>query len=232
MRINDITGGTKLELNIFNEDSGEIKDVFVSEFQWAEDEETAIIAAPMREGIIYPLHIGTPLDVYFYKGKGKGYNLDLFRFRAVVTGRDRNDNIELITIRKDGEIYKIQRREYFRFEFAMPIKYRIVENADPITEEDAEYKEAVTVDLSGGGICVRLQEEVPKGSVIECELKLKEKKVIHFLGKVVRLTKIRDSEKYKFEIGVLFEKIDKRSRETLIKFIFEQQRKLRKKGLI
>jgi len=51
------------------------------------------------------------------------------------------------------------------------------------------------------------------------------------LGRVVRLTEYDSkNDVYKYEIGVKFEKIEERDRERIIGYIFQEQRRLIKKG--
>lgn len=232
MLITDLREGTKLEVKIYDDSGQKVKLTCVSEFQWAEDDQTAVIAAPISEGIIYPVHKNTLVRAYFVDNISSYYNASLYTFKAKVLDRNINDNIELIRIKVEGDIQRIQRRQFFRFECTVPVSYRVIQSLNPIKYKEMECKETVSKDLSGGGLCIKLTEELNKDELLECELKLGEELKINFIGKVIRLTKYDSQGKYKYEAGVEFQRIHDKDRDAVIKYIFEQQRKLRKKGLI
>jgi len=48
---------------------------------------------------------------------------------------------------------------------------------------------------------------------------------------MIRIRKLEQDE-YQYETGIAFDVIENRDRETIIKYIFKQQRQLRSKGLI
>jgi c-di-GMP-binding flagellar brake protein YcgR len=53
---------------------------------------------------------------------------------------------------------------------------------------------------------------------------------ILFIGRVVRVINIHDRGKYNYEIGIEFDDISNMNRERIIGYIFEEQRKLLRKG--
>ena len=69
------------------------------------------------------------------------------------------------------------------------------------------------------------------GDMIECNFQLDNENDIKIIGKVVRFG-IADKLTYKYDLGISFPKISEGVRDTIIKFIFEKQRELRKKGFI
>jgi len=80
-------------------------------------------------------------------------------------------------------------------------------------------------------VCIRLKERIETGELLECELFLNDFNKVSFLGRVVRLTEYDSkNDVYKYEIGVKFEKIEERDRERIIGYIFQEQRRLIKKG--
>ncbi|HHW47818.1 MAG TPA: flagellar brake protein [Clostridiaceae bacterium] len=226
MKLTDIRTGVKLELEIYNEFNEKIIPTFVSQFEHALDEKTAVIYAPISEGNIYPVRKGWVMYVYFLNED------NLYRFKAKVKGRRLKSNVALLLIELLDEIERIQRRQFYRFECTLPVKYRVVDSMQDAEENDPPFVESVTKDISGGGICIKVKESVPTGSLVECELDLKETHKIKFYGIVARVSMREDDPVYSHEIGVLFKQIEKRHKEEIIKYIFAEQRKLRKKGLI
>lgn len=226
MKISEIVSGTKLELDVYDSNGEKIDIVFVSQFEWSHDENSAVIAAPIHEGVVYPVRIGAPINAYFYKKQ------DAFKFTAEVVERGVVDNIALLKIWVTSEITKIQRRQFFRFEFTLPMKYREVTSMNPEYNTKIPFIKTVTRDLSGGGISIYTMDKMEMSKVVEIELELWEDKIIKFFGKIVRVTKLEQENKYNYDIGVSFRKIENRDKEAVIKRIFVEQRKLRKKGLI
>lgn len=226
MKYTDLKIGLKLELELFDSNGKPTKPQLVSQLEWVEDEATMYIAAPIREGAIFPVHIGTTMNVYLF------FKDDLYKFRAKVINRGIKDNIAYLKVTMLGELIKIQRREFFRFECSVPIKYKVIEYIEQKDTSKFPVKEAYTRDLSGGGLCISTDEKVEMNKIVECELQLDEGKIVKFVGQIVRSQLIRISDVVKYELGVLFKKIEYRDREAVVGFIFREQRKLRKKGLI
>ncbi|MCR4434479.1 MAG: flagellar brake protein [Clostridiales bacterium] len=226
MKLADLAIGTKMELELYDSLGEKIRPPLISEFEWAEGESTAFIAAPIHEGNIYPVRIGTVMDICFLT---KG---DLMTFKARVLDRDQKDNIALLKIEAVSEFEKIQRRQFFRFEWSIPVQYRIVSSYHSEQNGDEPFINAVTKDLSGGGLCIVSKDKIELDKILECQLTLGSDETIKFFGKVIRVVRREDKGNCKYEVGVAFRKIDQKDRESVIKHIFEEQRKLRKKGLI
>ncbi|MFZ5987420.1 MAG: flagellar brake protein [Bacillota bacterium] len=225
MRFDELNIGLKLELKLYGQESTLNNSVFVSEFEWAQSSKILFVAAPIHEGKLYPVSIGTLVDVSFISGN------NLYEFRAKVIDRGVKHNISLLKIEALSDIERIQRREFFRFECAIPVSVRIMNSLKNADFQDTNVIKTFTRDLSGGGVCIRLKEQVEQGKFISCELSLNDFNKVGFVGKVVRLTKYDTSQGiYKYEIGVLFEKIEQKDREKIISFIFQEQRRLIKKG--
>lgn len=226
MKLSDIMSGTKLEIEISNYYKGRAGLVMVSELEWVEEDDTAYIATPIYKGVIYPVRIASLIDIYFlHKG-------DMYKCRARVLDRNIKDNIPILKIIRESDFERIQRRQFFRFKCTLPVKYRIVETLNRKKNEGIPFINTYLRDLSGGGVSLAVESKVEKESMIECILPLSPEKVIDFYGKVVRVNKRIAEERYKYSLGIIFSKIENRDREEIIKFIFQEQRKLRKKGLI
>lgn len=220
MRLDQLVIGLKLELVEYKD--GGASNTFVSQYEGSEGN-ALLVATPIFEGRLYPIGMGTKLTVYYL------YKDNLYKFAAKVIGRENRHNISVLKLEPLSDIEKVQRREFYRFDCMLPVNYRVVSSLKD--ENRGEYISTITADLSGGGLCIKLKESIEKESLVECQLFLKQNTAIHFIGRVVRLTKYNGKKgDYTHEVGVLFEKIDSRDRERIISFIFEQERKLIKKG--
>jgi len=225
MNLSELKIGTRIGLVVSSEIPVNDRPSLVSEFEWADEDNQAYIAAPILEGVIYPIKIGANIEAYFIE------KLELYKFNAEVLNRGVKDNIALLKIKIIGGFERIQRRQYFRFDCSVFIKYREI-NIFEDEEENQILKKALTRDLSGGGLCLLTDVKLETGKILGFELKLDENLSINFLGTIIRTSLSDRNEKYNYEIGISFKKIENKDREALIRYIFNEQRKLRQKGLI
>lgn len=130
----------------------------------------------------------------------------------------------------------VQRRKYFRLDCLMEATYRILENysedASPAPGKDEEYRKASVKNISGSGICMVLEEEVIKGCFMEVILSIGKTARVKAVCNTVRVTRIQCGKANKFEAGLHFVKISQTDQESLIRYIFNQQRLLLKRGLL
>lgn len=226
MKTTDIEIGTKLELELFNHLGEKRENNFISELEGMDADNIAIIAAPIREGILYPVSVGSKLTAYFIL-QGQ-----LYMFEGRVITRGKIENIAILKVEVTSNIEKIQRREFFRFDCQLTVKYRACSIDNKGGDPKAPFKKSITRDISGGGLCFLGDEKIEKGQILECELYLDELKAIQFLGEVIRVSKNDDNTKHSLSFGVAYKDIKSTDREAVIGFIFDQQRNLRRKGLI
>ncbi len=226
MTLSDIKPGTKLEIEMTDHLGKRTGPVLVSELEWIESDGTLCIAAPIHEGLVYPIRVGTLMNLYFYCEN------ELFTCSAVVMSRYIKDNLPLLNIQTTSSLEKIQRRQYYRFEYSLPVEYKIVETLNSETNEPIPFCKTITRDIGGGGVSILVIDKAELKNVVECRLSISEEKTVSFFGEVVRVTKLSNEEKYNYNIGISFSKIENKDREEIIKFIFQQQRKLINKGLI
>ena len=137
--------------------------------------------------------------------------------------------IPLLKLEKISEINKIQRRNYYRLKVMKTIKVRKVINLKE--KQFEEHFNASLIDISGGGICFSAAKEIDLHDLIEVNMELGSKAVTLF-AKVLRKDYRDENNQSRFVYGVTFEKITEIERNIIMRFIFEEQRKLAKKGLI
>lgn len=226
MKLNKIYAGTKLEIAI-NTGTNEKKETsLISEFEWAESENTAYIAAPILEGVLYPIRSGTVMKVYFIEKDA------FYCFKARVKDRNVKDNIALLKIEVLNEIEKLQRRQFFRLDCSIALRYWTLEEDSQNSGGMNAGNKGILSDLSGGGACIIAGEKLEKNKIIQCEFSLDDKDKISLFGEVVRSDRCDGNDTDRYKTGIEFKRIDNKYREAIIRFIFNEQRKLRKKGLI
>ncbi len=231
MDLSEVEIGTKLELELFDNTGERLEPTLVSEFEWLEGENFAAIAAPIFEGRIVPLPNYSELGIYFTKRIGGLPSL--YKFNAIIRSRSVTDNLHILTVEKQGDIMNVQRRNYFRLDCFVEVRYRILDpEGDDKYDKDKTYINTWTNNLSGGGVCLMLEEKAPAGTIVECEIFSDTNRPVKFYGKVIRFEETGKDGKYKFEAGIAYIEISDNDREVIVRYIYEEQRKLLRKGLI
>lgn len=231
MKISDLKTGTKLELELENKPQHGKSGKLVSKLQVIR-KGSLLIDAPFSGATINPIHTGAGIYVYFTKRTN--LQIDLYRFKAKVTGREYSGNLPLLEIEAESDIKMVQRRQFYRLECTLPVQYRLVgeTDCDKGIDTGEKFIKSYTKDISGGGVCINAEVKLEADGILECEVLLQEDNPVRFYGNIVRIETNESESRYKYLAGIAFRKIGDKDREAIIRFIFEQQRKLRKKGLI
>jgi c-di-GMP-binding flagellar brake protein YcgR len=184
-------------------------------------EEYIAISIPMNSGQYLPLPNGTIIEVIYYEEE------NLYKFKSVVIGR-KFENIPILLIAKPREIKKIQRRKYVRVSIVNAVKYVNLKNApktDPKAVLSSEYSKAILLDLSGGGMRIKVSEKIILNDYLLVSLTV-DKEDILIVGQAMRI--IKDDEG-RFSCGLSFKFLDDSTRERIIKLIFKLMREQMKK---
>lgn len=152
----------------------------------------------------------------------------IFKFSVIVLEKT-NDNIIGLRVQINSDITKIQRRNFYRLEIINDFNGRVVE--DIKSYKFGEIFAGNIMDISGGGALIHTNKDLNLDVIIELSFKISNEKEMMFFGVVLRRS-IINAPKYKLEYGIKFINITEYDRNTLMKYIFEGQRKLIKKGLV
>jgi len=186
------------------------------------DKDNLVISGPIQKSTLIPMHVDEIIEVSLYKeNKGK------FVFNSKIVKRDIK-KIYKLTITILGEIRKVQERNFFRLPISVNVLKKhslLIEGENKIIEE-----QCVTEDLSGGGAKVLCNYKHNMGEKIVFEATLGKYPIVS-QGIIVRIDKSNIGD-FQYSIGIKFIDIKNEYRDKIIKFIFEEQRKLRKKGMI
>lgn len=207
---------------------------FTSRVDSVVDDEQIQILMPIVEGKIIPLPLNTRYDVCFYTGNG------MYKARVVVTDRYKENGFYFLVLTLSSQLRKYQRRQYYRLECTIPVPYRLLtdedmaairEDSNVLIEilEEMPFKNGNTLDLSGGGVRFISGEQLERETHILINLsmiKQIDEKDIAVLGRVIASTR-KDKKGERFEHRIEYANIDGQTREKIIKYIFEQERKKR-----
>ena len=182
-------------------------------------EDSFFISIPVVDGEYLTLNLKESAEMFNYIDENV-----LYKIKCNVIGKKIDNGIPLYQISMPIEAIKIQRRNYVRVNMLQPIKY------SKISEEEKEIIDgmlpALLLDLSGGGMRIKLTEELFSGDTIAAVLK-SDGLLVNAKGKVVRKEKTPDR---KFIYGISFWKMDDKVRERIIKDVFTTMRKQREIG--
>ena len=160
MELSQVKIGSKLELECFDNNGERLEPTLISEFEWNEGENMAAIAAPIFEGHIVPLPVNSEINIYFIIKNESLYSL--YKFSAIIMSRLVVDNLHILMVKKQGDIVKVQRRNYFRLDCFVEVRYRILDpNGDDPNDRKRSFINTLTNNLSGGGVSIMLEEIIP-----------------------------------------------------------------------
>jgi c-di-GMP-binding flagellar brake protein YcgR len=244
-----ITLGDKLELKKLKTRTSEedTDKIYVSQLLDISQDDKLNIAMPIEKGRIIPLSIGDKYSVRFYTNKG------LYQCKAVITDRYRNNNIFILVIQLISELEKHQRRQYYRLECLLDIKYHVITDLelaivnkikrDDFKDDDEKQKYLNTledyqtvshsgtiVDLSGGGARFISNHKHEHGNRILISIRFNtDFNNLHVINAGIISSTNMMNRQGVYEHRVQFNDITKEEREAIIKFIFEEDRKQRRK---
>jgi c-di-GMP-binding flagellar brake protein YcgR len=229
----DIRIGTRLELDVLNNKGEKTAGTFISQMLEYRDDGSLIISAPISEARL--IYIPTDVNIRLtFTDRQKG----LLCFGAIVRGRDMYNNVAVLVIEPVSGMEKIQRRMHYRLDIALnaqifpELRGELygAQDKDSIKSsavEDFNMQKpvaAITKNISGSGICLVTDIDIPKDSLTGVELELSDNKAISAECKVVRNIKLYGDKGKRYELGLCFTKITKKDQDLLISYIYRQQR--------
>ena len=210
----------------------------------------AKLSMPIYENRLIPLEVGDEYQLCFFTQAG------LYQCRGRVENRYKENNMHVLDVRFLTEIKKYQRRNYYRLDCNLDIKYRMLEPeeqkvlqqladrwpdseevkegiVEPLDPMEFEWNDGTVSDLSGGGVRFRCKDEFEPETIIEIIVHLSFKNSnmpIHFLLKVISCQP-SEMDRRTYEVRGTFEYLNEREREIIVQYVFEEQRKrLRKEN--
>ncbi|KLU60391.1 flagellar brake protein YcgR [Peptococcaceae bacterium CEB3] len=175
------------------------------------------VGAPYRDREVVPVREGTDVEIAFAD------ELSAYSFAAKVSQRIALP-VPILVLAVPGEIRRVQRRSFVRLPAFYPLAYRVV-----IQEGLSEPRVGRMLNLSGGGIRFRVNEEIEERALLYLYLQLPTGE-IQTPAYVSRVEKEEDGTSY--TVSAEFDEIPERERDRIIRCVFELQRTMRKKGLV
>lgn len=244
MDIRDLTPGRPVEISIIkNNTKNEKKDennIFISSLFDITSRGDVVIHMPSKQGkyVLLPLNIRYFVVIYT--------NVGIYQFEGTLTKQGKLENFPVLVIRPETSLQKVQRREFYRFNCHIPVKVYSIEDdvallpnmeliemkvLSKMTLEE-ECVEGAIVDISGGGARFRSKMDLLTDEYIYMSFVLEtpdNKRNFKCLARKVVSEHLEDLNIFEHRVEFVFK--DSEDRETIIKYIFDEDRRIRKKDL-
>lgn len=207
-------------------------------------EDMARIALPIANGLLVPLEVGENYSLCFYTEKG------LFQCTCTVSNRFKENNLYIADILLTSDLEKVQRRQYYRCQCVFDITYHYIDDKEKkmkellqqgkvpiemiadveekINEISSKYDSGIAIDLSGGGLKFTCGRQFKKDDLLMIRLPFSSgtNDFLEVKGRIVGSERNLKRDTI-FDNRVEFVDIAQRQREDIIRFIFEQERRIR-----
>ena len=213
------------------DETGEmIRKTYRSELYDIVSEDQVKIAMPMEQTKIVLLPVDAEYSLCFYTSNG------LYQCLARVTERFKSNNLFVLVMELETDLQKYQRREYYRLNTILDMKCKPIDKADQtglaqveFLDTDLTFDNGTMVDISGGGARFISSVQYQKNSLIRFVFSLFVNGAIteyKLIGKVLRSEKMENRED-SYENRIQFVNMQNDDRESIIRYIFEEERKMR-----
>lgn len=198
------------------------------------------VTMPIEQGKVVLLSLGVRYEFVFYTNGG------LYHALGRIKERYKKDNIYVFLIDLQSQLEKFQRREYYRYPCLMEIKYyqiseqdakrvpsdRILRMFQESGQSQSAQKDAMLLDLSGGGARFIGKDSLDRDSYILMIIRLTSSSMDkqYFIKGHVLASEEAENRWGKIETRVQFIFHDNRMQEEIIRYIFEEERKIRRKS--
>ncbi len=208
--------------------------VYVSRVYDIRSEEEIEIEMPIEKGKLILLPVGGEFDLCFYTSSG------LFQCYSVIKDRFKTNNLYILVMELTSGLRKFQRREYYRFNCILDMKSRklseeeeeaYVSRSVEFLDTDLTLEDGVIVDISGGGARFVSKHKYEKDTKMLFKFSLMvdgKPQKFSIVGRIIT-SNPKEGVKDRFENRVKFLNLDSHGREDIIRYIFEEERKIRRR---
>ncbi|WP_315077769.1 PilZ domain-containing protein [uncultured Clostridium sp.] len=182
------------------------------------EDDSIKINIPVYDGEYLALKIESKIELNSYAKGGKCFN-----FHCDVIERGKENNIIYYKLSEPYDVREIQRRDFVRVDFMNIVKFKKITKSED--EEVSSFKDALMIDLSGGGMRFKTKEKLEKYDKLLLEFALNDK--LNYLKAQIMRLEITEFNEYIY--GVKFIEISENQRDKVIREIFNIMRKQRER---
>lgn len=190
------------------------------------DEQGIVLAAPLRGGVLEPIRLGEPVKVVI------PHRDSLYAFATAVVSR-REGRIPYLVVEWPAELSAANRRAYFRLDVLLNMDYAILDQDRKPGELAIPAQRGLVKNLSGCGLLAWIDDEpaLHHGSELVIDIHLPEVSG-SVTARVVRKEPIPEDPRGRVSLGLDIETITPGFRDQIIRYLFQQQRERRSKGIL
>ena len=192
------------------------------------------ISMPREQGKVVLLPIDGEYNLCFYTKNG------LYQCLSRVVDRFKSDNMFMLLMELTTDLSKYQRREYYRLNCVLEMKAsKVADEVDmsqnveqvEIIDTDITFDNGIMTDISGGGARFISRTQYPVGSEVLFKFSLfvsgkMNEYTLH--GRVLFSQEMRNNPGA-YEHRMQFIHMMNDDRESIIRYIFEEERKIRRR---
>lgn len=236
MAITDFTRpGDKIDITCLHQNNGKVYKSSVFDFL---GDAVMEIGMPTEGGKMVLFQVGFECTMVFYTQKG------LYACEGRVLDRYKKDDFYMLSVKLISVPKKYQRRDFYRVSIGIDFNYYPItkevsemETTEALFEEitDPKYipekKSAHTLDISGGGVKFLSNEDLEAGAFILTVIRLTNEKVdqtLYLVTEIVACERMENAPDKKV-VRAKFHFKDLKDRDLIVRFVFEEDRMLRKK---
>jgi len=197
---------------------------YVSKLEQVIDETTMDLHVPIAYGYLVKLPLEKPYSFIFYTENG------MMRTDAQIESYFAEDGFQMMRIKLLTKTERYQRREYFRFDCSLPMKFgEVAEDYDIARDKPTPDMFIGTVkNISAGGVNFVSNHEIEMNALVKCVIPLGEVDFLT-LAHVLQRQEMRDAEQ-KFRYRVMFLDLTALEKDKIVKYVFSEQRKALRKN--
>lgn len=188
-------------------------------------EDEICIAIPLSESSPLALKSGDYITVRL------PLNTHCLEFTTQVVGM-KMDIMPRFVISYPESIQRVQLRQDVRIDILLDVMYSIL----PEAGADPEYKKAVAVNFSAGGIRLAVREPLQEETLLLIKFNLPIKGSVHIFemeSKIVRCQLVESKDQSTvYHLGLAFHNINSRQKDLIYQFIFQKMSQMKRLGRI
>lgn len=237
-----IKAGQVVEIEAMKDESdaqnaGDVRKTYRTKVFDVLSEDQLEIMMPIEKGKVILLPVDGQFDLCFYTVKG------LYQCYARILDRYKSNNVYIVVAELTSKLQKRQRREFYRLDCALEVKFRVLDEQEadaaerglfkPKLIDGASFQTGIVADISGGGMRFTAESRYDAGTLLYCTYNLAIKNIekpYRLVGRVVRSQEL-EKRPGVFENRIQYVNIDVDDREEIIKYIFEEERRQRHKAI-
>lgn len=174
------------------------------------EDNTFYVDKPSRKEKGIKLEVGDVVSADYYTEYGIYYELEIRVLEKIM-----DNGILLYKFSRPIKSKKVQRRDFVR---VITTEYTLYK-----AEKDYSWEKAVLLNLSGGGLKLKVDKKLQVGEKVKIKLQYKDD-VFTLIAKVLRCISVKNNG---YIYGLEFNDIDERKRDKIVEKVFEVMRRQR-----